>query len=72
MNEFARGYGHRPTSTIAQFCDDHNISRTTFYELIKLGKGPRLLRLNRRVLISAEAAADWRRDMERATNEVSQ
>lgn len=66
MNDFARGYGYRPAYTVAQFCADHNISRTHFYKLIKDGKGPRLMKkLGRRVLISAEAAADWRREMER-------
>lgn len=68
MNDFARGYGYRPTCTVAQFCADHNISRTHFYQLTKDGKGPRLMRLGRRVLISAEAAADWRRQMEADTN----
>ncbi len=52
------------TYTVAQFCADHNISRTHFYQLTKDGKGPRLMKLGRRVLISAEAAADWRRQME--------
>jgi hypothetical protein len=65
VNDFARGYGYRPAHTVAQFCADHNISRTHFYQLIKDGKGPRLMKLGRRVLISAEAAADWRGDMER-------
>ncbi len=53
--------------TIPEFCDAHRISRTHFYELAKLGKVPRLMKLGRRTLISAEAAADWRRDMERET-----
>ena len=48
---------HRPASTIPQFCVDHGISRTLAYELIKSGRGPRLMKLGRRVLISAEAAA---------------
>lgn len=71
MNREFIGYGYRPTSTVAQFCADHNISRTHFYQLIKDGKGPRLMKLGRRVLISAEAAADWRRDMERDTTAVA-
>lgn len=66
MNDFARGYGYRPTYTVAQFCADHNISRTHFYALLKDGRGPRLMKLGRRVLISAEAASDWRHDAERA------
>ena len=57
-------YISRPTSTIAQFLADHNISRTHLHNLQKAGKGPRVMRVGRRVLISAEAAAEWRRRME--------
>lgn len=52
---------------IPGFCAAHRISRPFFYQLIEQGKGPRLMRVNRRVLITKEAAADWRRAMERAT-----
>lgn len=62
MNQFI---GARPASTVPQFCGDHNISRTHFYQLVKDGRGPRRMKVGRRVLISAEAAADWRREMER-------
>lgn len=54
----------RPTYTIQQFCDDHHISRTHFYALVKLNKAPRLMRVGRRTLVSAEAAAAWRARME--------
>jgi len=54
----------KPVSTIAQFCDDHDISRTTFYELERTGKAPRTMKVGRRKLISQEAQADWRRTME--------
>lgn len=69
MNQHEIGYGYaaRATDTIHQFCSGHNISRTHLYELIKQGKGPRLMKLGRRTLISAEAAADWRRRMEAET-----
>jgi predicted DNA-binding transcriptional regulator AlpA len=43
------------------------MSRSLFYELVKGGKGPRLMKIGRRTLISQEAAADWRRAMEAAT-----
>lgn len=62
---------HKATATIPQFCDAHNISRTHLYELIKQGKGPRLMKVGRRTLISTEAAADWRRDMEAATGALA-
>lgn len=48
----------------AQFCDQHGIARTTFYALLKEGRGPRTFKVGRRTLISAEAAADWRARME--------
>lgn len=64
MTEPAIIYGHRPASTVAQFCDDYCISRTHFYQLIKDGKGPDLMKLGRRTLISAEAAARWRKQIE--------
>lgn len=55
------------TYTIPQFCDGHNVSRTHYYALLKEGKGPRMMRVGRRHLISAEAAADWRKRMEDET-----
>ena len=69
MNDHAIGYGFapKPASTVPQFCDGHNISRTHFYELVKQGKAPRLMKVGRRTLISHEAAADWRRRIEAET-----
>lgn len=52
----------------AQFCDVHGIARTTLYALWKEGRGPRIFKVGRRTLISAEAAADWRKRMEDATS----
>jgi len=59
--------------TIPGFCRDHNIPESTYYELRKRGQGPREMRAGRRVLITQEAAADWRaeREHERA-REVAQ
>jgi hypothetical protein len=51
-------------SGIDQFCSAHNISRAMFYKLLKLGQGPRLMKVGARTLISDEAAADWRRQCE--------
>ncbi len=34
------------------------------YDLLKKGEGPRIMTVGRRKLISNEAAADWRREME--------
>jgi hypothetical protein len=71
VNNHAIGYGYTPraTSTVSQFCDDHNISRTHFYELLKQGLGPRLMKVGRRTLITAEAGAAWRSAMEAATEQ---
>lgn len=55
------------TYTVPQFCDGHNVSRTHFYALLKDGKGPRLMKVGRRTLISAEAAVAWRKRMEDET-----
>ena len=46
------------------FCRDHGISRAHFYNLLKRGDGPVIMKVGRRTLISAEAAAEWRKRME--------
>ena len=51
-------------SSIEQFCTDHSISRPLLYKLWAAGNGPRQMRVGRKVLISAEAAAEWRRACE--------
>ena len=50
---------------IASFCTAHGISRSTFYNLKKDGKAPRLMHVGKRVLISREAATAWRREREK-------
>jgi predicted DNA-binding transcriptional regulator AlpA len=55
--------------SIKQFCADHGISRSFFYKLIQLGRGPRLSKLGTRTLVSADAAADWRRGLEQAATQ---
>ncbi|MDP1650389.1 MAG: helix-turn-helix domain-containing protein [Rubrivivax sp.] len=69
MNKFAIGHGYTPQAayTIAEFCDAHRISRTHLHNLMKAGHGPRIMKVGRRVLISPEAAADWRRQLEQET-----
>jgi len=54
--------------SVPAFCVDHGVSRSLFYRLIKEGRGPRLTKIARRTLISAEAAAEWRAKMERETS----
>ena len=50
--------------SIGEFCEAHGICRGTLYNLWKSGDGPRYMHVGRRRLITNEAAADWRRDME--------
>jgi predicted DNA-binding transcriptional regulator AlpA len=54
----------RAVTDVNGFCREHGISRAHFYNLIKRGHGPTVLRAGRRTLISLEAAAEWRRRME--------
>ena len=46
------------------FCESHKISRSFLYKLIAEGRGPRIMKLGRRTLISVESAAEWRARME--------
>jgi hypothetical protein len=57
-------YSDRGALSVAEFCRSHGISRGLFYLALRDGLGPRLMRLRGRVLISAEAAAEWRGRME--------
>lgn len=50
--------------TIKEFCDLHRISVAFFYVLRARGEGPVEMHVGSRVLISREAAADWRRARE--------
>ncbi len=55
----------KPVYTISRFCADHSISRTFLHQLKAQGKAPRMMAVGRRVLITDEAARDWRGLMER-------
>lgn len=50
--------------SVSQFCEAHSISRTKFYALVKEGQAPRTFKVGDRTLISREAAAEWRAEME--------
>jgi hypothetical protein len=49
---------------VNSFCRAHRISRALFYILVRDGIAPRLMRVRGRTLVSAKAAAEWRRRME--------
>lgn len=64
---------NKASYTIPEFCADHgNISKSFFHKLVNEGKAPRLMKIGRRTLISAEAAAQWRALMEAQTNQAGQ
>lgn len=54
-------------TSIAEFCKAHGISRAHFYNLLKRGQGPTIMKAGKRSLVSEEAAAAWRRAMEKPT-----
>jgi predicted DNA-binding transcriptional regulator AlpA len=56
--------GERAAFTVREFCDAHRISRSMLYKLWAQGTGPRIIKIGTKILISAEAAADWRRERE--------
>jgi hypothetical protein len=55
--------------TIDEFCEAHRISRALYYKLRRLGLGPREMVVLSRRIISAEAAAEWRRAREAASSD---
>lgn len=57
----------RMAFTINEFCEAHRISPAMYFKLRAVGLGPREMRALRKVTISVEAAADWRRERESAT-----
>ena len=59
----------RVAFTVAEFCSSHRISRTTFYQLLNAGIGPRIMKVGVKTLISAESAAAWRTEREAACSQ---
>ena len=55
------------TLTVDQFCASNQFSRVHFYELLKGGLGPRIMKLGRRTLITKHAETEWHRRMESVT-----
>jgi predicted DNA-binding transcriptional regulator AlpA len=53
--------------SVVEFCRRHGIARATAYNLWKRGEGPARMKVGRRTLISADAAAEWRQRIERQT-----
>ncbi len=53
--------------SVKQFCSSFGICRANFYNILKSGNGPTVMKVGRRTLISVAAAEDWRKHMERIT-----
>jgi hypothetical protein len=54
----------RAAYTIPEFCESHRLSRGKLYQLWAAGTGPRFINVGVKKIITLEAAADWRRQME--------
>jgi hypothetical protein len=50
--------------TVPEFCAAHRLSRGKLYDLWSRDLGPRRIYVGNKIVISIEAAADWRRAME--------
>ncbi|HRP94892.1 MAG TPA: hypothetical protein PL143_01450 [Rhodocyclaceae bacterium] len=59
----------KPVYEVPEFCADHGISKVHLYALWKEGRGPRRMKVGRRVFVTREAAAEWRERMERETEQ---
>lgn len=55
---------------IYEFCQRHGLSRSAFYNAINAGEGPCIMRVGSRVMISREAAEEWRREREEASKQT--
>ena len=51
--------------SVPDFCRAHSISKSMLYKEVKANRGPRLSKCGARTLISVDAAAEWRRELER-------
>ena len=58
--------GPQDVFSIDEFCAAHRLSPSMYWKLQGQGLGPREMRVGRRVLISPEAAEQWRRTREAA------
>ena len=58
----------KAAQSIPAFCEDNGIGRTLTYDEIRSGR-LRSMKVGKRRLITAEAAAEWRRVMEQQTAE---
>jgi hypothetical protein len=62
----------QPIFTVAEFCAVHRVSRTRLYQEWKQGTGPRFFNVGAKILITREAAADWRHGREAAQSKQTE
>lgn len=54
----------RQAFSVDEFCSAFRISRASFYNLLKAGRGPRTFKVGQRTLVSVAAASEWRSRLE--------
>ena len=64
--------GEEGAMSVAQFCQRFKMSRSSFYNLVRDGKGPALVRASGRPRISYAAARAWRERHEQAASAAMQ
>jgi excisionase family DNA binding protein len=60
----------RGAYSVEEFCAAHGFTKPTFYALLEKGEAPHIMRVGRRVLISVEAAKEWRQSRTAATKQA--
>jgi hypothetical protein len=50
---------NREAFSVASFCEAYQVSVALFYKLLKEGRGPAVMKVGRRTLISRTAATEW-------------
>lgn len=45
--------------TVNEFCMMHGIGRTFFYDMLKRGRGPAIIKLGRKTLVPRDSAEAW-------------
>ena len=61
----------RDAYSIPEHCRRHGISVSFYFKEKAAGRGPREMHIGTRVLISKEAAAEWRREREQVAAKES-
>lgn len=49
--------------SVAEFCAANRLSKATFYNLLRDGRAPKIMKVGRRTLIPASAVREWQERM---------